>query len=323
MNNLIDKYRKDELDPEELAELKKKANSMDDSKIEEYIHSSWLDDEIDDSSVSDELMDKIKGNIQATIEKKRRSGFSLLIRRLQTAAAVLLPVFIVLTIYLYKENTSIISNDMVFSTGKAERASITLPDGSVVSLNTDSKLIYTPKEYNRKERKIFFSGEGYFRIFHNHEIPFIINAKESQVTVLGTTFNLLVRDHDNTVELALEEGSVSLFSSLSNKSVILKQNQKAILDLSTGVFTILSDENIKDVSAWKRGDLVFRNANLSHVIRQLEENYNVTLNIDCEDCFKDPFTGTLPVNHLNEALEILEHSYHLKAVLHGNEIQMK
>lgn len=323
MNDLIDKYRKDELNPEELAELKKKVNSMGDDEVEEYIHSAWLHDEIDDTSVSDDLMDKIRGDIRTTIEKKQRSGFSLLIRRMQTAAAILLPVFIIFTIYLYKENTSIISNDMVFSTGKTERASITLPDGSVVSLNTDSKLIYTPKEYNRKERKIFFSGEGYFQVLHNDEIPFIINAKESQVKVLGTTFNLLVRDNDNTVELALEEGSVSLFSFFSNKSVVLKQNEKAILDLSTGIFTIISDKNIKDVSAWKRGDLVFRNANLSQVIRLIEENYNVILNIDCKDCFSDPFTGTLPVNNLNEALEILEHSYHLKAVLHENEIQMK
>ncbi|GHS91563.1 hypothetical protein FACS1894174_07040 [Bacteroidia bacterium] len=60
---------------------------------------------------------------------------------------------------------------MIVTTGKAERASITLPDGTVVALNTESQLEYHPKSYNKKERKINFSGEGYFQVYHNKEIP--------------------------------------------------------------------------------------------------------------------------------------------------------
>lgn len=155
------------------------------------------------------------------------------------------------------------------------------------------------------------------------DIPFFINAQGLQVKVLGTKFNLLVRKTDRTAELALEEGRVSLLSTHTNKQVILNKNQKAILDYATGNITVVYDEHIKDISAWRRGDMVFRNTPLSQVIRTIEVNYNVRIKIESEDYLNDPFTSTLPVTNLNEVLEVLEHSYHLRAVINGKEIYLK
>ena len=69
--------------------------------------------------------------------------------------------------------------------------------------------------------------------------------------------------------------------------------------------------------------MVFRNTPLSQVIRTIEENYNVRIRIESEVYLNDPFTSTLPVTNLNEVLEVLEHSYHLKAVINGKEIFLK
>ena len=154
-------------------------------------------------------------------------------------------------------------------------------------------------------------------------IPFLIDAQGLQVKVLGTKFNLLVRKTDRTAELALEEGRVSLLSTHTNKQVILNKNQKAILDYATGNITVIYDEHLKDISAWRRGDMVFRNTPLSQVIRTIEENYNVRIKIESEEYLNDPFTSTLPVSNLNEVLEVLERSYHLKAVINGKEIFLK
>jgi ferric-dicitrate binding protein FerR (iron transport regulator) len=211
---------------------------------------------------------------------------------------------------------------MFVTTAKTERASITLPDGTTVYLNAESRLGYCPKRYNKNERNINFSGEGYFQVFHNVEIPFIINAKGLQVKVLGTIFNLSVCEKDTTAELALEEGSVSLLSTRNNQNVVLLKNQKAILNQLTGNITVVTDANINDISAWRRGDMVFRNTELTQVIRAIEENYNMTVKVDCKNCLSDQFTGILPVNDLNEVLEVIEYSYHLKAVINGKEVVM-
>jgi ferric-dicitrate binding protein FerR (iron transport regulator) len=322
MDSLIDKYRKDELKPEELLVLKKMEKSMTDEDIERQIHANWMDDDIDISSVDDGVEERMKNNIDAIIGKKH-FRLSLLIRWSQIAAAILLPISILCAIYFYRENTLILSEEMFVTTGKAERASITLPDGTVVSLNVESALGYLPKSYNKKERKINFSGEGYFQVFHNKEIPFLVNVKGLQVKVLGTVFNLSVREKDMTAELALEEGSVSLLSTRNNQNVILLKNQKAILNQLTGDITVISNKNIKDISAWKRGDMVFRNTELRQIIRAIEENYNTAIKIDCTNCLSDLFTGTLPINDLNEVLDIIEHSYNLKVIYNGKEIIMK
>ncbi|MDR1370511.1 MAG: FecR domain-containing protein [Dysgonamonadaceae bacterium] len=317
MNSLIDKYGKDELTPEELSELKKYAGATTDAEIGQQLHDVWFDDDMDTSSVDDALMNKIKDKIDVAT---RRSGLSLFIRRTQIAAAILLPIFIVFTIWLYRENRLITSEEMFVTTGRSERASITLPDGTVVSLNTESKLGYIPKDYNKKERKINFSGEGYFQVRNDRNIPFFVNAKGLQIKVLGTIFNLSVRENSRTAELSLEEGSVMLSSVLSNRSVVMRKNQKAILEYKTGNITVISDENISDKSAWRRGDMIFRNTELSQVIRTIEKNYSITVKIECEQCLTDTFTGVLPVDDLNEVFEVIERAYHLKSVLRNRII---
>lgn len=323
MNHLENKYQKDKLTPEEFLKLRTHIRSMPDEEIEQQLRASWFQEDIDTSFVDDERMHRIKSNIDAHIHKKNSNALSLLIRWSQYAAVILLPLFIILTIYFYRESTALSSEEMIVSTNKAERANVTLPDGTLIALNMESRLAYLPKDYNKKERKISFSGEGYFQIHSNAEVPFLIDAKGMQVKVLGTVFNLAVREEKNTAELALEEGSVLLLSTSSNENVILQKNQKAILDHSTGSITVVSDKNLRDTSAWQRGDMSFHNTELWAVIRSIEENYNVTIKVECSACMTDPFTGTLPINNLNEVLEVIERSFHLKAVIAGKEILMK
>ena len=58
----------------------------------------------------------------------------------------------------------------------------------------------------------------------------------------------------------------------------------------------------------------------SEVIHTIEQSYNVRINITCKNCPTDTFTGTLPLTNLNEVLEVIEKSYHLKAQIKGKEI---
>ena len=324
MKNLIDKYRKDELTTAELSMLREKASAMTDAEIEEQISGSWFNDDIDTSSVKDELIDKKKKDIYSVIDRKQ-TGLPVFIRWAQIAAAILLPVSILFSLYFYRENHRIMSEEMFVTTGRAERASITLPDGSTVSLNSESRLGYFPKSYNKRKREISFSGEGYFQIFPDESIPFFVNAKGLQVKVLGTTFNLSVRENESTAQLALEEGKVLLVSTLNNKNAVLQKNQKAILEYATGDITVITDANIRDASAWKRDEMIFRNTELAEIIRRIEENYHVTIktNPNCKDYLDDPFTGTLPADDLNEALKIIEYSYHLKTTINGKEITIE
>jgi ferric-dicitrate binding protein FerR (iron transport regulator) len=324
MDHLINKYKKNELSPDELAELRKELDSMTDEEVGRQLYADWLADDQDISFIDDNRVTKMKNYIDVvTCRSEKRLWLRSLTRWLQIAATILLPVSILFTIYFYHESNLILDKEILVTTGKTERASVTLPDGTLISLNIESTLKYCPRNYNKNERMINFSGEGYFQVFHNEKVPFFIQVKGMQVKVLGTVFNLSVREKGTTAELALEEGCVSLLSTRNNRTITLYKNQKAVLDQRTGHITVITDENTKNISAWRHGNMIFRNAELSQVVRMIEEYYDVAIKIDCKECFSDRFSGTLPVDNLNEALEILEYTYHLKAVKETKEIVMK
>ncbi len=170
MKQLTSKYRKDELSPAELQELRNQVNAMPDPEIEQEMYQAWMEEEIDETPATSERMDKIRERIDKTIKAENSGGFRF-IRFFRMAAAVLLPVFVALTGYLYYENRQMTSEEMIVTTARGERASVTLPDGTTVSLNSESRLGYFPKTYNKKERKINFNGEGYFQVRKNQDVP--------------------------------------------------------------------------------------------------------------------------------------------------------
>jgi len=305
-----------------LIELREKVNSTDDHTLEDEMYDTWTQEDIDTSFISDQIIDKIKVNIDEAIGAKR-SKYQALVRIGQIAATILLPIFIISTLYLFRENSLLLSEDMIISTGKGERANVTLPDGTVVFLNYESRLSYSPKTFNKKERNIDFEGEGYFQVHADKSNPFSIASHGLSVKDLGTTFNLSSRKNGKTAVLSLEEGAVWFMSTLTGQEAILKPNQKVVLDQTTGSITIINDDNIKNASAWQSGDMVFRNKELAFVLQTIENNYDITIKIDCKDCLDDKFTGTLPVNNLNEVLEILGKLYHLTATIRDNKIVLK
>lgn len=317
--NLEQKYRQDRLTPNELNELRAKVNSTSDELLEEAICNEWMHDDIDISSVDMQRMDRLKRSIDKKINKKLFVYFKFF-KWIQVAAIILLPISIAAIWYLYKENSQLSSEEMVVATGIGEHAKITLPDGTDVNLNAESKLCYIPKAYNKKERQIRFDGEGYFQVRKDKQHPFLINAQGLNVRVLGTKFNLLARKKDASAVLSLQEGSVLFSSLLTGMNVILKPNQKAILNQSTGIIIVKKEENFQDVIAWRRKELVFRNAPLRSVINSIEKNYNIKIRIKTKAYLKDLFTGTLPNSNINEDLEILEKSYHFKSIMTSQEV---
>ena len=272
MKELERKYRKDQLSVEELRLLRAHVNAMSDQDIEKEMYEVWMDEEPDlDIEFTKERSDRLKQRIDAQIdvsaEKVNRPSYWLLMNRIARVAAILLlPVFVVLTIYLYQENGRMASEEMIVSTGKGERANITLPDGTAVALNSESSLTYTPRVFNKDKRQIRFEGEGYFQVAKNRDCPFLIDAEGLSVEVLGTTFNLDVRRSEKTAELVLEEGSVRFCSLKTGKDALLEPKEKLILDQETGQFVIESGRDIETETAWKRGELVFENVAFEDLI---------------------------------------------------------
>ena len=321
MDKLQQKYRNDNLTPDELRRLREEVNSMSDDRLEDSLREAWESAEA--SSSDARRWDELKVRIDQRLFPSHRV-VPLYWKVLRIAAAVLLPLFMIATVYLYQENTVLSQKDFVATTGKGEQVTISLPDGTQVTLNAESRLSYNLSNFNSDERRVAFDGEGYFRVAKNPSSPFSITAKGLKVSVLGTTFNLRARSADATAELSLEEGSVRFQSLKTGQGVILSPNQKAILDQIHGTVTVEESSYTTDASAWRRGELVFRNVPFAEVLEEIEEIYHVSIAIETKglNYQDDLFTGVLSRTNINEVLEVIEHSYHLKATLKDGTIRL-
>ena len=320
---LEEKYIQGNITSEELCEFRRWINNTGDEELVARMDVRWRESATDTSGVPEEHLESLHARILERIRQNTGNGlWHTAWRYLQIAAVFLLPFLFGAAYYLYRENAALQDESIVVATGVGEQATVILPDGTCVTLNEESTLSYDARSYSGAQRNLLFVGEGWFDVVKKPEKPFSIHAEGLKVCVLGTKFNLLARSSQNQSELTLDEGRVILKSLVSGNEVTLLPAQKALLDKLTGKIQVQNAvTTLSDVTAWKRKELVFRNAPLSSVIAILEKNYHVRF----ESSFPlsdDRFTGTMPANDINEDLEILEKSYHVVMILVDDKVEI-
>ncbi len=191
-----------------------------------------------------------------------------------------------------------------------------LPDGSVVALNSNSKLEF-PKQFASATREVTIIGEAFFNVKPNPEKPFIINAGNTQVKVLGTSFNVCAYPETETVEVIVATGKVQVTQKnedllAQNSEVFLTPGEKGTLFIESNLLQKSVNANVNFL-AWKTNDLVFNETPLSEVIRCLEKVYHIEIQLtepDLEDLLltahfnKKPIDFVLDVVRLTFNLEL-------------------
>jgi transmembrane sensor len=201
------------------------------------------------------------------------------------------------------------------STPKGGQYQLELPDGSLVWLNATSS-IHFPTAFVGKERKIEITGEAYFEIAKNREMPFIVAVNGAEVQVLGTHFNVNAYNDEENVNTTLLEGSVKFVN--GDNTSLLKPGQQSQL-AKNGAVRIVNDVNVEEVVAWKNGLFDFENANIETVMRQLSRWYDVEIEYNGKT--DDLFIAEMPRNiKLSDALKALELTGKVKFEINGKRI---
>lgn len=318
MDELEQKYLNNSLTPSELDELRKKTDSLSDAELEKQLLESWVKAQDTDFNKYDAQAELVGKQLEKKIFAHPNLRIGLKLARI--AALWFVPVLLASTLYFYYQSTRMTDGDMIVSVGKGERVNLVLPDGTGVNINSESVLKYNPSHFNKDERTVEFSGEAFFEVTHNKKIPFIISTTAMKLKVLGTKFNLLSREKEDTIEVALLEGHVLLTSEISSLKQELFANEQASFSKRTGLFTV-KKEKVEAATAWRKGDLVFYSIPLKEVLKTLETNYDVTFQTTGMDhLLEDTFTGTLPLNNLKEVFDILQYSYGCICKQSGKEV---
>ena len=127
----------------------------------------------------------------------------------QRAAAILFIPLLTLFIWQnWKGDTGEVAEMMEVKTSPGMTTSLTLPDGTIAYLNSESSLSY-PSRFNGDFRKVKLSGEAYFEVAKDPEKKFILSTThQSQIEVLGTCFNVEAYEQNTEVITTLIEGKV-------------------------------------------------------------------------------------------------------------------
>ncbi len=151
---------------------------------------------------------------------------------------------------------------------------LVLADGTKVWLNAASSLRFPPA-FTGKERRLELTGEGYFEVAKNKEMPFHVNAAEADIAVLGTHFNVRSYPDESTIKATLLEGSVQV-SNNSSKAV-LKPGEQAQIKNEGGLqnITMVKNADVEKVVGWRNGLFIFRDDDVKDIMKALESWYDI------------------------------------------------
>lgn len=172
---------------------------------------------------------------------------------------------------------------------------IVLPDGSIVWLNENSVLEY-PSFFSSNTRKVMLKGEAFYEVQHKPDQPFIVETPNTQVTVLGTSFNVKARAEDALTKVTVSTGKVQFATKDETKKVVLTKNETASYNHSDQSINSPSSTSLNAL-VWKTQKLSFRNVPLKEVLPVLEEYFEVKFTIEhpaLGDC-----TYTMPSRKAN------------------------
>ncbi|MBV7533568.1 FecR family protein [Chitinophaga sp. sic0106] len=155
-----------------------------------------------------------------------------------------------------------------------------LADGSKVWLNTASRLRF-PAAFHGRERVVELSGEAYFEIAQNVNMPFVVKSNDKTVRVLGTSFNCMSYADEPTTNITLVNGAVKVYD--KQDSLLLHPGQQASISQEKGM-TLVPHADISSITAWKNGFFTMQGENTAVILRQIARWYNLDI----------AYTGKIP-----------------------------
>ncbi|MEO5171229.1 FecR family protein [Bacteroides ovatus] len=265
---LIEKYFEETITDVEIKEL------SDWIKNDRQLHDWWEQEfERSDSSMNPVLRDKLFARIkEETLGKEVRP---LRIIPWKWVAAILLPVCVAFFTYYLLDSSPTAETPFIVKAGKGDKATIELPDGTNVVLNSASQLSYL-NNFGEKVRRVQLNGEA--------------------------SFNVSAYEDAKDVTVVLLEGKVGVYA--QKISHIMKPGDKIEYNKATHKITA-TQVHPNDYIEWTKGNIYFEKESLENIMKTLSRIYDVEIRFDSNKLPNEYFTGTIPGGGIQNALNIL------------------
>lgn len=304
---LLSKFLDGNSNKEEMRQLNRSLDNP--SQFDDWMTEQW-------EEADNEIDFRIEKKMYTFIDAQRKKGSDNFKPYFwQIAASLLLISTIGLSYLLYDRALFADSDPSLWSVNveKGQKANMTLPDGTRVWINSDSKITYN-SDFNRSSRDVKLEGEAYFEVAKNEKLPFIVQTSLVDVQALGTAFNVKAYANDTDVETTLVEGKVLVNTPLQSKCLL--PNQRMIFGKHDNSVSIEPEADAQAYAAWRTNQLMFNHQDLKSITKVLERYYNIKFVFEEEKLETYCFSGAIPNTSLESLLEIIAMtspmSYHMK-----------
>lgn len=278
-------------------------------ELDEWIASNedfhdWLENQVDDSSaeMDAEKQADILAKIHEKIAVQSKQKF-VLPGWAKTVAAVALIVLMAVSAAIYfRSNQPNMIQYAEIGALRGQKASVTLPDGTKITLNSESTLKYSTN-YNQSDRAVELVGEAYFEVAKNKKIPFVVKAGKLEIEAKGTAFNIKAYPTDNSISTTLTEGKIEVKTPLDVLNMI--PNERMEYNNTDQTFRKLTLTDAVGSIGWLNDELSFENATLAEVVANFSRIYNIDIQFASESIKEQRFTGKINNNSLLSVLRII------------------
>ena len=207
--------------------------------------------------------------------------------------------------------------ETTWATRTGEHRDVTLADGSVVHLNTATRIAVALDGRQRKVR--LESGEALFEVQPDAGRPFTVAAGDQTIEVVGTAFNVL--RHDQTVSVTVSHGVVRATAAGAAPARLTAGNQYIRHENQIAYTVTMVDAGA--ATAWRDGRLAYDNAELSKVVSDLNRNFEKPVVIADPAVGNLRFSGVLKLDEIDDVIRRLEGFLPIAAEPQGNGIVLR
>lgn len=248
----------------------------DDQELTESMFALWDNefgedrDSIDPAALT-RLLNDISSDVRES-ERTRRFNF----RRIMRYAAVVAAICIT-AIVTYVVAGSGKGSETILITAKGSTGQFTLPDGTNVRLNSDTRLIYDPESFMAdNKRRVSIEGEAFFDVTKDADHPFVVKLTDMEVEVLGTSFDVRNYSFSSKEEVVLLTGKVKVESKGIGEPVTIYPDQRLVFNRATGDCDVQQTAAI-NYCRWIEPRLKLENEPLGDLLITLSRKYNLEL----------------------------------------------
>lgn len=193
------------------------------------------------------------------------------------------------------------------TTHNGEQYRVTLSDGTTILADAATTIRF-PVAFAGNERVVEVNGHAWFEVAAHAHQPFYVKKGNQTVQVLGTSFDIHAYDNENATTVTLVSGRVQVRNGTA--SCQLAPGQQAVAGNSEAGITLVKNADVEQATAWINGKMVFRNADISTIMRAVERWYNIKVEIQGNLASRNFYFAVNRAAPLSELLHFLE-VYHI------------